>query len=321
MVCRICAHAEAPKIFAARDMMFGSGKRFQYFQCLQCGCLQIVDIPADLSKYYPDDYYSYSVSPWKQADRSMRGFLRRWRDRYAVSGKGVMGRFFFQKFPNEALQSLAGVPNLTLATKILDVGCGSGSLLNMLSALGFKNLAGSDPYLQHDIDSDGRVKIWRKNLDEICGEWELIMFHHVFEHLADPIAVLQAVAPRLAKTGLCLIRLPIVPCYAWGHYGVDWIQFDAPRHLFMHSIPSLKIAAGHAGLQVEKIIYDSTAYQFWGSEQNRRNIPVFSERSYKINPARSIFSAREIAEFKKRAQQLNAEGRGDSAAFYLSKQS
>ena len=34
-------------------MMFKLKGCFEYFECANCGCLQIKQIPADISKYYP----------------------------------------------------------------------------------------------------------------------------------------------------------------------------------------------------------------------------------------------------------------------------
>jgi hypothetical protein len=42
-------------------MQLGLREEFEYFECSKCGCLQIEEVPLDLSKYYPDNYYSYLV--------------------------------------------------------------------------------------------------------------------------------------------------------------------------------------------------------------------------------------------------------------------
>jgi hypothetical protein len=60
--CRICANNENQKVSEVREMMFGFRDVFTYFQCSVCGCLQIADIPTDMSKYYPSNYYSYSFN-------------------------------------------------------------------------------------------------------------------------------------------------------------------------------------------------------------------------------------------------------------------
>ena len=63
MNCRICGNAEDNRTFEVREMMFGTRETFTYFQCAKCGCLQMVEIPSDMSRYYPPEYYSFNLSP------------------------------------------------------------------------------------------------------------------------------------------------------------------------------------------------------------------------------------------------------------------
>jgi hypothetical protein len=69
-------------------MMIGLGEAFDYLECPVCGSLQIAEIPADLSRYYPADYYSYGRSPAPRAGRGLASGLRRRRDLRAVFGGG-----------------------------------------------------------------------------------------------------------------------------------------------------------------------------------------------------------------------------------------
>jgi hypothetical protein len=140
------------------------------------------------------------------------------------------------------------------------------------------------------------------------------MLHHAFEHMADPQAMLAAVAQRLAPGGLCLIRIPIVPSEAWERYGVDWVQLDAPRHLFLHSLQSLALVAQQAGLHLYRHFCDATAFQFYGSELYRRDIPLAA-----AHPGR-LFSPAELQGWAIESARLNRAGRGDQAAFYLGKE-
>lgn len=317
MKCRICGEENSHREYVVREMMFGLREAFHYFQCGKCECLQIVEIPTDLSRYYPANYYAY------QPTRS-GGLLRRWmtrqRDRFAVFGQGVFGRFLHARFPNIPLMSLGPV-RLTRQARILDVGCGNGDLLACLRSLGFEHLLGVEPWLAEPVRTSNGVQIVKKTLQEVDGDWDLIMFHHSFEHVTDPVGTLQHVSRLLKPNGHCLIRMPTVSSYAWEHYRTDWVQLDAPRHLHVHSKASIGIAAASAGLTVERIVYDSTSFQFWGSEQYRKGIPLRSERSYAENPEQSLFSTGEIRSFAKRAAKLNAMDAGDQAAFYLRKPS
>jgi len=77
------------------------------------------------------------------------------------------------------------------------------------------------------------------------------------------------------------------------------------------------VLAKQAGWEILQVVYDSTAFQFWGSEQYQRDIPLLDPRSYQVNPAASIFTRADIAAFESRARKLNEDGRGDQACFYL----
>jgi hypothetical protein len=105
--------------------------------------------------------------------------------------------------------------------------------------------------------------------------------------------------------------------FAWREFGTDWVQLDAPRHLFLHTEKSIRILAQRTGFAVREITYDSSAFQFWGSEQYRQGIPLHDKRSYLVDRRRSPFTRREIAAFEKRATELNSRGDGDQGCFYL----
>jgi hypothetical protein len=137
--------------------------------------------------------------------------------------------------------------------------------------------------------------------------------------MEDPLAALRHVHRLLRKGCVALLRLPLANGYAWRKYGVDWVQLDAPRHLFLHTEQSLQVLAERVNLKIEETIYDSTAFQFWGSEQYRQDIPLRDGRSYAVHPDEAIFTREEIEEFDMLAIELNAKGDGDQASFYLRK--
>ena len=303
-------------------MLFGSRALFDYLQCGRCGCLQLANPPEDMRQYYPAGYYSHKESAARRSTHPLKRYLRLACDRYAVQNRGLVGRIVHARYPNSALRSLAQL-RLAPTARILDVGCGTGGLLCRLADQGFQHLTGIDPFIEKDIQhQNGKVTVLKcapEDLDDGKGPWDLIMSHHSFEHMPEPERALQRMAALLSGTGTCLIRTPTVSSFAWQEYGTDWVQIDAPRHLFVHSRESMRILAEKAGLRVEHVIYDSSEMQFWASEQYRQDIPLLSDRSHRKNPSGSIFSRRQIREFRRRARQLNASGQGDQAAFYLRK--
>jgi len=185
--------------------------------------------------------------------------------------------------------------------------------------VGFTDLTGIEPYIEHDLDYGNGVVVWKRTLDELDGKYDFIMLHHVLEHMADPLGTLEHVHRLLKRERFALIRIPVAGTYAWRTYGSDWVQLDAPRHLFLHTERSLTTLAERSGFEVTDALYDSTGFQFWGSEQYRRNIPLLDTHASqnKASPRSSLFSKAELRSFKERAEKLNLSRDGDQACFYL----
>jgi SAM-dependent methyltransferase len=242
--------------------------------------------------------------------------MKQRRNRYALFGHEALGRIAYWKFPDGILRSLSRV-NLTEDSKILDIGCGSGNLLRVLKRNGFKNLLGIDKYIKEDVKYENGLEIQKAVIQEVEGKWDLVLFNHSLEHMPDQLETLQVVSELLTKEGICLINLPTVSSYAWKNYRTNWVQLDAPRHFYLHSVESLTILSEKARLRLRDIFYNSTAFQFWGSELYVRGIPLSSCSYYYKNPSDSIFPEAKIRMFNRRAKKLNQTSQGDQAAFYF----
>ncbi|MBN1348944.1 class I SAM-dependent methyltransferase [candidate division KSB1 bacterium] len=316
--CSICDSIHNHKVFKVKEMMFGYRDEFLYFQCEKCKCLQIFAIPPNISKYYPTKYYSLSPYSCYNSDSIIKKHAKNKWYNYAVFNKSIIGKIIYKKYPSANLRSLSMVP-INKNLKILDIGCGTGTMLYALKSIGFKNLLGIDPNIEKSIRYKNGLNIIKNDIYNLSGEWDIIMFHHSFEHMPKPKDVLSKSFKILKNDGLCIIRIPTVSSYAWEYYGVDWVELDAPRHYYLHSVASMKILAAKTHFEIKKIVYDSNDFQFWGSEQYKRGIPLYSNSSYNGNPSISIFTKKDIAKFKKKAAILNSINYGDRAIYYLYK--
>jgi SAM-dependent methyltransferase len=279
-------------------------------------CLQIDQIPSDISRYYPSDYYSLSLNT--QIIKRIERQLLILRDQYAFSRKGFVGRMVYSFFPSPAMSHISSI-KVAANAKILDVGCGTGHHLIALYRQGYKNLIGIDPFLDQDLEINKELKIYKKAIDEMDGRFDLIMFHHTLEHMPNQFSTFQAISRLLAIDGLCLIRIPTVTSHAWEKYRINWASIDAPRHFFLHSHKSIRFLAQLVNLSVTEIKGDSTEFQFWASEQYTNDIPLMSSKSILKNPFKLILMRSQIESWRQKAHLLNRQGRGDQVAIFIKK--
>ena len=313
--CRICDNTHDNRVYTAREMMYGSREKHDYFECSECGCVQIIDIPPDMSKYYSDNYYSLSVDK----ENRLKRFLKRHRASQAMGKNTYVGKFLLRVWGEPPVVLWLRPTGVHLQASILDVGCGAGQLLLDMSNIGYSDLTGIDPFVDQDHTSKSGLQILRRELSEMDGLYDLITFHHSFEHMPDPASVFAHLHRLLNNGGKALVRVPVAGTHAWNTFKTDWVQLDAPRHFFLHTERSIQILAERSGFVIENVIYDSSGFQFWASIQIQQDIPLRDPRSYGENPRRSFFSREEIEEFERLALELNAMGEGDQACFYLRK--
>jgi 2-polyprenyl-3-methyl-5-hydroxy-6-metoxy-1,4-benzoquinol methylase len=295
-------------------MMFGLDESFDYLECSKCGCLQIKEIPQDMGKYYPyKNYYSFEKNNLNFLKNKMTTKIYE----YYLFRNSFLGKILSKYYPNDFF-SILGDLKLNRNSKILDVGCGSGEFLYSLNELNFKKLLGIDPYLTKEVHGK-KMSIIKKNINQLSKnkKFDFIFFKHSFEHIANPLETLNQVENHMCKNGKCIISIPLKTNYIWNTYGVNWVQIDAPRHLFLYTEKSFKVLLDKTTLKLQKKVFNSNEFQFWGSEQYKNKIYLESFISYKNNPKKSIFSKKQIERFKTKARELNKNEEGDQAIFIL----
>lgn len=306
--CRICGQSggHAPRQLAER--MLGLGDSFPYFQCGQCGCLQIQQSPPDWTRYYPPHYYSFNVDPVPQ--QGWKAWLAGRRDAACITRSGMLGRVLALLQPSRL--DIASLRFLSLCPqdRLLDVGCGRGQLLSALARAGFTKLSGVDPFLATDLEVIPGVWVQRRYLAEVEGHYDCIMLHHVLEHIEDQLGTLAECRERLAPGGRILLRIPTIECEAMERDGTYAVHLDAPRHLVIHTRGSFRRLAARAGLRVQRLLDDSYSLQFWGSELYRKGLPLITPEGRQVDPL-AHFSRQSLRAFERKAWELNRNGRGD----------
>ena len=113
-----------------------------------------------------------------------------------------------QLHPHVAAKVGALAPELD--TRILDLGCGSGALLERLAGMGYRQLTGVDI---RPPDSTAAIRYEQADLDQFRfdapdGSFDLALAVEVIEHIENPGLFLAEVARLLRPGGLALFTTP-----------------------------------------------------------------------------------------------------------------
>jgi SAM-dependent methyltransferase len=257
--CRICDDAGSKKRYVAREMVQGTREPFDYLLCGTCGTLYLADLPADIGKYYQNYYSISSQAEWRPPEASLTPGLKaacRASMKHPSPGSTLMLEQTLKIPPYMGFQSLYPL-GLDASAAILDVGCGNGFLVEALDRIGFGNVCGCDPFLTADSTFPGGSRLVKRYLADMTGSWDLIMMHHSFEHVPDPVATAQLIDERLAPGGRCLLRFPNVDSIEFARYGGNWWGLHAPRHYHIYSRDSLARVFAGTSLKIESVWCDS----------------------------------------------------------------
>ncbi len=304
MICRICSSDQVKSTFSVNDKMFSGTGKFDYFECGNCGTLQISEIPKNMSSFYPTNYYSLQSNlKWSEK------LINRFRDYiFYYNFPKSLAEKWSVKIPNLALEAFLKIKP-TKSLKILDVGCGEGKFLKSIFGLGFKNIVGIEPFALKEQEKS--FPILKKTLTEISEKFDIITFNHVLEHVENVHETLNKCHEILNDKGKIIIRIPVKDSTAFEKYGENWVQWDAPRHFHLLTKKAIQILAEKTHFVIENYYNDSYKLQFTGSEKYLRG--------FTYQTSNNIFPIEEIADFNKKAKELNQLGKGDQAVIILKK--
>ncbi len=158
-------------------------KYFYLVNCKECDISYVSPLPTlgDLNKLYAfDDYYKKYYLVHKTNETEYSQFLN-----------------YIQPF-------------LSNKSKILDYGCGDGSLMSFLKKKGF-NISGAD-FESSMIQNLRNNKYDVHNYEQIKkfkNYYHLIYMRDVFEHSNNPIKLINTISTLLNKRGILIIEGPI----------------------------------------------------------------------------------------------------------------
>jgi 2-polyprenyl-3-methyl-5-hydroxy-6-metoxy-1,4-benzoquinol methylase len=214
MPCPVCQNTQTELFANVKDIEYQTSESiYQYLKCNSCESIYLENPPVDqLNQIYPQSYYSYS----ENNSNSMIQKIKQHLDTILFSN---------------ILKKVQTTP-----IKILDIGGGTGWLLNSIKSNSKMKL---ETHVL-DIDENGK-KMAEKNghifhltpIEAFSTEnkFDLIIMLNLIEHVADPKQVMQKAKTLLAPGGFLVIKTPntqALDCKLFRHQ--NWAGFHCPRH-------------------------------------------------------------------------------------------
>lgn len=138
--------------------------------------------------------------------------------------------------------------------RLLDVGCGGGRLLRRMQKRGWQ-VAGTD------FDEQAANKVTRRyGIETHVGDlpqcklpaesFDAITLSQAIEHLYEPQATLRECLRLLRPGGLLVMTTPNADSLGATQFGAAWRGWEAPRHLHLFTVESLRNLTQQAGFDI-----------------------------------------------------------------------
>jgi SAM-dependent methyltransferase len=236
--CPLCGGA-AGHAFVASDLnRMASGVRFDYARCRVCRSYFLVSPPADLSPYYPQEYYALPSA--EELDRLAQSQAPVVRALLAQSGPGRL----VEVGPGEGVFARAA---LNGGFDVTAIEMDARACAHLREVAGVEAIQSSEP---HEV------------IATLPPSRAIVMWH-VIEHLRRPWEVIARAAANLQDGGVLALATPNPRAVQLRLLGRRWAHLDAPRHLFLIPHDTLELRCDELGLDLVSVTTADAAGRHW----------------------------------------------------------
>jgi 2-polyprenyl-3-methyl-5-hydroxy-6-metoxy-1,4-benzoquinol methylase len=156
------------------------------------------------------------------------------------------------KSNNDSLRRFSDFSNVIRGKKWVDVGSGSGAMLDLFGPIA-KKYIGIEPQkiareslkkLGHDV---------RESVKEIHSEsFDIVTLFHVFEHIGDPLSILREIKEVMKPGGRLIIEVPNADDFLLKFISSDSFKSHTfwSEHLILHTRQTITALLEYAGFNV-----------------------------------------------------------------------
>ena len=186
-------------------------------KCRKCGLIYLNPCPnkEEIRNYYPPWYHSRAQNQVRDITKTKIWGIP-WRDAMRTKTAPIL------KHRSEG--------------RILDVGCGDGSMLKYLMDSGWTvcGVELQETSARYARDMLG-LNVFQGRLEDVDlpeKSFDVVTLFHVLEHLTDPSRTLKKARSLLKEDGIILVEVPNFASMEARIFGPRWNGIAAPLHLF-----------------------------------------------------------------------------------------
>ena len=226
--CQLCGGPTVPAFVTGDRNRAITRLAFRYRRCSACRSYSLVDVPPDLSVYYPEEYYALPTLA------------------------GLRAQALHERYRMDILARHARTGRLT------EIGAGSGIFAIQALDAGFDTAAieldaGACAYLRETLGIEVVQTAAPEEALAAMAPSRVIAAWHVLEHVPRPWALLEAAAANLEPGGVLVVATPNPRSFGLRALGGRWPHVDAPRHLFLIDHEALVSRAASVGLDLVEL--------------------------------------------------------------------
>jgi 2-polyprenyl-3-methyl-5-hydroxy-6-metoxy-1,4-benzoquinol methylase len=238
--------------------------KYNFDRCKACGLVFLnprVDETA-LGQFYTASYLPYRI---EEAWGKYASFVKK--DQ--------------QKIDNARVQRIIKHSNLSMQSRILDIGCGKPTFLASLRNSIQANLIGldfSDEGWKNDRAAYHDIDLRTGEIADLGNEkpMDVITMWHYLEHDYQPQQHLKQLLNYSHAQTRLIIEVPNFDSYTRKKFGKHWSGYHTPRHTALYSPKNMELMLKNSGWKVEQILTYGTLNPYtlhWmsGMEQKRIN--------------------------------------------------
>lgn len=222
--CPVCGHP-----------LFKKKYSINHYTLVQCCACQVIFVREKLSQQDLDQYY------FKEVDGAEGK-----KDCVYLDEENIENlSYYYRRLKALILKRIQ-------TGKILDIGCNAGYFLDVMEGFECYGVERSPDYAKVAKSKYGE-RVFEGTFEDYQvpdGFFDCISMQDVFDHMLDPMAVLEKCRRLLKPDGILVVKVHDLSCLYARMTGKNFYALIPPAHLFFYNRPSLKTALQKASFEI-----------------------------------------------------------------------